>query len=240
MRRLSLHDGHGMAASTIIKKYILIHLIIAHPSLIPASAPFIRQHPSVPSQPPPHPLIATVTDHYDELVSHVRHHARRRGGDTDIAHDVVHDVLLSLFETPPARPVNTPLAFLRSLLTRRAIDLHRIEAGRRKWVENVDTLPAHAVEADDGQRHALDPMLLLDQRQRVALLASAIHALPPRCRDVFVLHKLHQKPQAEVADWLGISLKTVEKHLRLGMAACREHVRQALQPAHTGADRSHG
>ena len=30
--------------------------------------------------------------------------------------------------------------------------------------------------------------------------------------------------QAEVAKRMGISLKTVEKHLRLGMSACREHL----------------
>ncbi|MGJ7516765.1 RNA polymerase sigma factor [Pseudomonas baetica] len=35
---------------------------------------------------------------------------------------------------------------------------------------------------------------------------------------------LPELPQAEVATRMGISLKTVEKHLRLGLAACRAHL----------------
>jgi len=35
------------------------------------------------------------------------------------------------------------------------------------------------------------------------------------------MHKIHELPQKEVAVQLGISLKTVEKHLKLGMSHCR-------------------
>jgi RNA polymerase sigma-70 factor (ECF subfamily) len=52
-------------------------------------------------------------------------------------------------------------------------------------------------------------------------LAQAIESLPPRCRDVFVLHKIHEWPQAQVAAHLGISIKTVEKHMRTALACCR-------------------
>ncbi|MCO2147359.1 RNA polymerase sigma factor, partial [Pseudomonas aeruginosa] len=36
--------------------------------------------------------------------------------------------------------------------------------------------------------------------------------------------RIHEVPQAQVADRLGISVKTVEKHLRLGLAACQERL----------------
>lgn len=35
------------------------------------------------------------------------------------------------------------------------------------------------------------------------------------------MHRIHGVPQEDVARHLGISLKTVEKHLRLGTSACR-------------------
>ncbi len=47
---------------------------------------------------------------------------------------------------------------------------------------------------------------------------------------VFVMHKVHELPQAEVAARLGISLKTVEKHLRLGMGICRTHLGTEVLP----------
>ncbi len=160
-------------------------------------------------------LIAALVRHYDELVLHVRRHIARRGGDRADANDVVHDVCVQLAETPPRTAVQVPLAFLRHVASCRAIDLHRIEQGRRAWVESVAVLPEQAA-AD-----AHEPARIVAGRQALGALAAAIDALPPRCREVFVMHKVHELPQAEVAQRLGISVKAVEKHLRLGVASCR-------------------
>ncbi len=166
------------------------------------------------------PLLAALLRHYDQLVAHARRHFSRFGGDTTAAPDVVHDVCVQLIERPPAQPVNTPLAFLHSVTTRRAIDRHRVEAGRAQWVE-VMADPT-LLEPAGAEQRALDPRLILQGRQQLQVLAAAIEALPPRCREVFVMFKIHELPQAEIARHLGISAKTVEKHLRLGVDACRQ------------------
>jgi len=168
-------------------------------------------------------LIAAFVRHYDDLVAHVRRHIGCRGGDRSAARDVVHDVCLELIETPAHDPIDAPLAFLREIATRRAIDRYRVEQRRRAWVESCDELPERADESPAGR----DPARIVAGRQRVHILAAAIEALPPRCRDVFVMHKIHELPQREVADYLDISLKTVEKHLRLGVAACRRALEAA-------------
>lgn len=173
-------------------------------------------------------LIAALVRHYDELVSYLRRHIGSRGGDKGVAGDVLHEVCLELMETPPREPVHTPLAFLRRVVSRRAIDCHRLERGRRAWVENLADLPEVADERPAGG----DPLAIVAGRQRLRVLAAAIAALPPRCREVFVLHKIHEIPQGEVALRLDISLKTVEKHLRLGALACR----QALAKAEAGGE----
>lgn len=172
---------------------------------------------------PPCGLITAFVSHYDDLVAHVRRHIGTRGGDRTTARDVVHDVCLELIETPPQDIIHTPLAFLREVVARRAIDRHRIEHGRRAWVESTDELPDRADESPSGR----DPARIVDGRQRMRMLVVAIEALPPRCRDVFVMHKIHELPQREVAEHLGISLKTVEKHLRLGVAACWQALLEA-------------
>lgn len=169
------------------------------------------------SQDVPHcSLITAFVSHYDELVAHVQRHIGRRGGDRATARDVVHDVCLELMANLPPEPIHTPLAFLREVLTRRAIDRHRVDVGRRAWVENCDELP----DAIDDSAAGCDPARIACGRQRLQRLAGAIDALPPRCRDVLIMHKINDKPQREVADHLGIALKTVEKHLRLGVLAC--------------------
>lgn len=181
--------------------------------------PFVAtpSHSGEPSRSRTETLLAAIVRHYEELVSHVRQHIGRRGGDRGEARDVVHDVCVQLIEAPPAGEVRVPLAFLREVAVRRAIDRFRIEQGRRVWVDSVAELPE---TADDGP-HGRDPAVVFDARDGVLRLVRAIESLPPRCRDVFVMHKIHELRQTEVAERLGISVKTVEKHLRLGLAACR-------------------
>lgn len=175
-------------------------------------------------------LIAELVRHYDHLVDYLRRHIGLRGGDRAHARDVLHDIYVELVEAPPLVTVRTPLAFLRRVASRRAIDFHRAEATYRTHVQSLDERSEIADEYADAQ----DPARIVAGRQRLNVLAAAIGALPPRCRDVFVMHKIHELPQAEVAARLAISLKTVEKHLRLGMQACRRALDESL---HVGEGR---
>ncbi|MGH8443840.1 MAG: RNA polymerase sigma factor [Solimonas sp.] len=172
------------------------------------------QHDALPVQPS---LLSSLVRHYDELVDYVR----LRFGDRSFAHEVVHDVCVQILERPEREaqrePVRVPLALLRRISHDAAVDRCRAEDLRRTWVDTVAVLPETACPVA-GQERALDA------EQELERLAQAIAALPLRRRQVFVMHKLHELPQAEVAARLGISLKMVEKQLRLGMAACRERL----------------
>lgn len=156
-------------------------------------------------------LLSALVRHYDELVEHIR----RRFGDKGMARDVVHDVCVQLLEGEEKPGVHSPLAMLRKISTDTAVSRYRSDRRRVAWVEAVAELPEVACPgATPACRH--------ETEREFQRLVSAIAELPPRCQAVFVMHKIHQVPQAEVAERLGISLKTVEKHLRLGLAACRQ------------------
>lgn len=158
-------------------------------------------------------LLSTLVRHYDELVDHVR----RRFGDRGFAREVVHDVCVQLLEKRQPDEVRTPLALLRKISHDQAIDRYRSERRRQAWIVE---LPEHfeaVSETPSPPRH-------YEGERELERLAQAIEQLPPRCQMVFVMHKVHELPQAEVAARLGISLKTVEKHLKLGLAACRAYL----------------
>ncbi|WP_235579222.1 RNA polymerase sigma factor [Pseudorhodoferax sp. Leaf274] len=159
---------------------------------------------------PSSPLLAALVRHYEDLVERLRW----RFGDRALAREVVHDVCVDLLERPRRDPVEHPLALLRRMSHDRAVDRVRTQDRERRWVDAAEVLPDVASEQPGAAS-------TLQARQELELLCRTVEAMPERCRLVFVMHKIHELPQAEVAAQLGISLKTVEKHLRLGMAACR-------------------
>lgn len=171
----------------------------------------------------PSPLLARLVHQYDELVAYVSRAAGRfypdRRQARDTAREAVHDVCLQLLNGEGSDcKVRVPDAFLRTLSKRRAIDNLRREVAWQRVASSIEEHPEvarYAASSADAPEHRLL------MQQRLAVLAQAIDALPPRCRDVFVLHKIHEWPQADVANHLGISLKTVEKHMRIAVACCR-------------------
>lgn len=164
-------------------------------------------------------LVAVLARHYDELVDSVR----RRFGDRHAAHEVVHDVCVQLLEAPEKEGVRVPLALLHKITHDRAVSHYRSERRRQAWVDDQAQLP-EVVCSNAG------PACAHEAGDEVERLSAAIATLAPRCQQVFIMHKIHELPQKEVAAQMGISLKAVEKHLRLGMAQCRAMLGyQALQ-----------
>jgi RNA polymerase sigma-70 factor (ECF subfamily) len=61
-------------------------------------------------------------------------------------------------------------------------------------------------------------------------LLTALTALPVRCREVFILCKLEGYKHTEVAEQMGISVSTVEKHMVKALKLCRSAIKQEPHP----------
>ena len=57
------------------------------------------------------------------------------------------------------------------------------------------------------------PEAIAAGRRELEQVASLIATLPPKCREVFILRKVHELSQRQVAEHMGISENTVEKHM---------------------------
>ncbi|MBW7903314.1 MAG: sigma-70 family RNA polymerase sigma factor [Rhodocyclaceae bacterium] len=188
-------------------------------------------------------LTDLLVRHYDELVRHASGVLRRRDGAAasgsahqtrDLAREAVHEVCLQLLRGhESAADLRVPLAFLRTLSKRRAIDNLRSEALWRRLASAGDDCPEYLEYAAAGEA---EPDRRCYARQQFTLLIQAVESLPPRCRDVFVLHKIHEWTQPRVAEYLGISPKTVEKHIRIGIACCRYALSETLAGASPSDD----
>ena len=67
----------------------------------------------------------------------------------------------------------------------------------------------------------------VDDRQKMQQLLLAVNKLPPKCRSVFMLRMIDGLSQVAIAEELGISVSTVEKHLSRGLKLCRSEIQQA-------------
>ncbi len=56
--------------------------------------------------------------------------------------------------------------------------------------------------------------------EQLGLYCIAVAALPHKCREVFLLRKVHGLSHKEIAEHMSLSASSVEKYLTRGMAAC--------------------
>jgi len=73
----------------------------------------------------------------------------------------------------------------------------------------------------DKQPSALE---LMEVQDLEAILEKALHDLPERCRTIFILKRFDDKSNKEIAELLGISIKTVEAQMTIALARLRNHV----------------
>lgn len=137
---------------------------------------------------------------------------RRRLGCPDTAADLAQEAQLRLWQNAQHRTIDNPRAFAFRVASNLAIDhvRHRQIIERHQELALVDEDSLHPSAEEE-----------VSSAQWQALLREAIAELPPRCRDAFILHKLHGLGYREVAEHLNISQSAVEKHISKGLSHCR-------------------
>lgn len=87
----------------------------------------------------------------------------------------------------------------------------------------------HAEPLDDALPcPAIQPEALAILRQQCEILLDAIASLPKTCRQVFLLRKIDELTYTDIAAQLGISEKTVQRHLIKAMLHCHRRLQDPL------------
>jgi RNA polymerase sigma-70 factor (ECF subfamily) len=108
-------------------------------------------------------------------------------------------------------------AFLFS--TAHNLMLDRIRRERVVSIEAVADIDKLNVLVDE-----ISPEQRVMVHQQIKLLAKAFDLLPPKCREVVWLRRVQEISQKEVAKRLGISERTVEKHVSKGVRLLAEYM----------------
>lgn len=137
----------------------------------------------------------------------------------ETASDILQDAFLRLIHAVPKNDIKNPRAFLYKIVGNLAID-HLRSSNRR--------LARHTDESDLADQEDPAPSIehQLYTQEQIAHLRQALSELPPRCREVFIMHKFKHNPYSVIMDELGISESTVLKHIVKATEHCRNRMRE--------------
>ena len=133
-----------------------------------------------------------------------------RLGATMEVDDIVQETYAVLAAMDDVDHVRNPRAYL--FTAARSVVLQNLRRARIVSIEVVAEIDRLPMAADERS-----PERYADARQQLRLLALVLASLPAKCREAFALRKVDGLSQREVAQRMGISENTVEKHVGKGL-----------------------
>jgi RNA polymerase sigma factor (sigma-70 family) len=142
----------------------------------------------------------------DGLTARLRRFVRAFVESREDAEDVIQEAYLRVLSYSETHEVEHPERLLFSTARNLAVDARRRQKVRERTAARYAVL-----EYCDFDWPAADEVE--DARQRLNCVETAVAQLPPRCREVFLLHRLDGMSYSEIATHCGISVSAVEKHI---------------------------
>ena len=155
--------------------------------------------------------------HYQSLL----HYAYLRLRDETAAEDVVQQVFLNIWHKRTSLKIHTSLkAFLYKAVHNECLNYLKHE--RYKLSHEKHSL---AIEGYDYIEKRSDPVVLTELQLQIE---KTINGLPEQCRHIFYLNRIQELKYREIADELGLSIKTVEAQISKALKVLRKKLADYL------------
>jgi RNA polymerase sigma factor (sigma-70 family) len=132
--------------------------------------------------------------------------------------DLIQEAFIRILGARDKGPIRSSKSFLFAVARNAMHDLIR----RRSVAAAVPITETASLNVIDDRPGVVD---LVIRRQELELLAEAVRSLPERCRQVFLLRKIQNLSQREIASRLSISENTVETLVAKGVRRCADYLR---------------
>ena len=137
--------------------------------------------------------------------------------DQALSEEIVQDIFVYFWENKEKLQINTSVkSFLFSASKFKSLNLLRDTKTKKRIVEKIGkTEPLITSEEEDSY---------LDTNEFKKILDAAVDQLAPKCREIFFLSKVEDLSNKEIAEKLGISVKTVENQMTIALKKLREYL----------------
>ena len=137
--------------------------------------------------------------------------------------DIVQEAFVRCYEASRTAEIRHPRAFL--LTTAKNLAINYVVRAENKLAERVASFDESAVPLfTPALEHGAE------SQEQFLLLCRAVSELPVQCRRAFILKKVYGLSRKEIADYMGITESTVQKHVAKGVLMCAEYLEKSGYP----------
>jgi len=140
--------------------------------------------------------------------------------------DVAQEAFMRAFRAEKGKPIEQPKSFLFRIAHNVAItELTKKSHQIIDYIADIDE--SAVVWLDDSA----EEQVLADEL--IGIHCEAVAQLPPQCRRVFLMRKVHGMSHKEISVELDIAISTVEKHMSKGVRAYASYIEQRTSDSGT-------
>jgi RNA polymerase sigma-70 factor (ECF subfamily) len=149
------------------------------------------------------------TTYYNRLVAYITTYTHNKMQ----SEDIVQQAFVSLWEDKSKLDqTKSPKPYLYAIAYNRYIDTIKKSKKQEKLISQIwERALLDRIEEDT---EALE--------RRIQKMKQVIDSLPPKCKEIIILNKIQGVKYKEIADQMGISVKTVESQMRIAFIKIRE------------------
>ncbi|MCI0468400.1 MAG: sigma-70 family RNA polymerase sigma factor [Beijerinckiaceae bacterium] len=151
---------------------------------------------------------------YEAHASELHGFARRRVGRQE-AEDIVQDTYLHLLQRGTAATLEHPRPYLYRIAANLAVDWARKAKIRVRYA-------GEGLEKTCNAENPPSPEAAAASTLELQRLQTCLAVLPKACREAFLLNRVEDLSHVEIARRLGVSVRTVDRHMARALAHLRE------------------
>ncbi len=147
--------------------------------------------------------------------------------------DIVQETYIKSYEAELKQEIRYERTYMLKTARNLALNhVNRAENVRREQLDNMDALPHELVG------YSLEKNV--ESKERFLNFCRATDTLSADVKRVFLLKKVYGKSQREIAELLGLSESTVEKHVAKGLLLCSRYLKELSQQGAGNAETPSG
>ena len=143
----------------------------------------------------------------------------RRFVTLEVAEDIIQDVFLEIWGNSEIHRSLPSRAYLFTAVRNKCLNILIREQVKRNYIETTE-LENRILGLDYYDSYEKQ----IVGQEEIQLIYDEIEKIPEKCRQIFKMSYFEEKKNAEIAETLNISIRTVEHHLYLGIKTLRERL----------------